>query len=906
MTAHLARIRALPFALRLAPILLLGSVLSLVRLSAPDLWLDEGISYWIARKPLWEVVSYSLSRAFEHPPVYYMMLHGWMRLVGDSEFALRALSWIGMVTATSVVASLARRWFSDKLALLAAVIVVANPMVVDQARDARMYPWLMVFAPLSVYLLDRAVARNRWRDWGLFLIVAALGIGTHYLFGLICLCYALFFVIRWPRLPASRSRFALIFGFFSVIGFLSVLAVPGLRASVLEGFAILLQTPRDPEWVWDLLREWAAGANFRNLPLVAMIPIVALVWGLAVVGVQRARSLSRRQETDLPWLLALLIFLPPVIGVLTMPTSTPRQTSASLPMLLLAVAIGLVAVIRRVRWLGIGLMVGVLGLGLGLSAVSISIAERPFANPLDYIHARASEGEPLVYTYYFDWPLDSYYNRSLPYFNVVPERHQEVSETVIAERAAAVMATGAPSFWLMLFPGPANTDRAERAFNALAFPGERTWFPSGRGVIHYFAPRPLTEQSGDFNWDDQIGLVRWGVDSQAVQAGDALRLQFQWRKLGASDASLLFALTLVASDGSIWANRVSAPCNSRCSTETWTDAVVTDKLAFYVPSDVPPGDYHLHAAWLTPEGTPLLGRSSHDTTGQVDLPLMPVHVTLPASTATQAPFLGKPVGAVLRDGLTLRSIEFNDPVVRAGAALAIPVQLAISAPQPELELQLWLEQGGERVSVAQPLAPAWHPSSTWMPGRMLRVQPRFVIPAALSPGKYRASLAIAAPGAGAAGEAFPIGVMVLEDRPRLFEMPEQGVALDAECDQGIRLARFELPRSTLPGSTVPVTLTWQAGGPAQRNWKVYIHVRDAQNVTVAQVDGYPAGGTVLTTSWMPGEVIIDMHPLFLPTDLPAQDYAVRVGFYDESTFERLRCGDDDGVTLPAPLRVDVQ
>lgn len=901
------RWQASPFALRLAPILLLGSVLALIRLDVTDLWLDEGISYWIARKPLLEVISYCLGRSWEHPPLYYMMLHGWMRLVGDSEFALRSLSWGGMMIAASGVTLLARRWFGDKIALLAALIAVTNPMVIKQARDVRMYAWLMALAALNVYLLERALTRNRWRDWGLFLLAAGLGMATHYLFGLILLGCVLFVALQWRRLPVSRFRFALIVSVFACAVVVVVLMLPGVRNNFLEGFQIWFTSARDPVWFWDVLREWSAGPNFRDLPLVVTAPMVFLVWGLAVAGVVWARSLTPHTVLDLRWLLPLVAFMPPVIGVLTMPTSTPRQTSASVSLWLLAVTIGLAALLRRVRWAAAGLAVILLTANLGLNAHFIAADERPFADPLDYINARAREGEPLVYTYFFDWPLDSYYNRrNLPYYNVVPERHQEVSQAVIQARAADIMATGAPSLWLMLFPGPENTDRAERAFNALAFPTDRTWFPSGRSVIRYFAPRPLAEQTGDYTWAEQIGLMRWGVDVQTLGAGDALRLEFRWQRLQAIEASYLFALTLVGPDGSIWANQVAAPCNGRCPTQAWADAEVSDRLAFYVPADVPPGDYELRGAWLTSQGTPLLGRSGREPTGQVSLPLLTVYISPPAEAALAAPLLSRSSGAAVRAGLTLRSLGFDDPALRGGAMLGIPLQLAVEALQPELEVQLRLERHGQQVSLAQPLAPPWHPSSTWSPGRTLRVQPRFTVPGTLSPGTYRADLVIFDPAAGSAGPAVRVGTLTVEDRPRRFDLPEQGTVLNATCDEGIRLARAEMPQVALPGSTVPVTLIWQAGGPAQRNWKVYVHVRDAQDQTVAQADGYPAGGAALTPSWASGEVVVDTHQVFIPADLAPGDYAVRAGFYDETTFERLRCGDGDGVTLQTPLKVGSQ
>ena len=174
LDAGLGRI---PFVLQTIWVLLLASFLSLWRLGAADLWVDEAISYWIARKPLLELLTYSLSRAWEHPPVYYVLLRLWMGLLGDSEFALRAFSWFGMVLAVTTIATLARRWFGDRIALAAALIAATNPMMVKHARDARMYIWLMALVVLSVYAFDRALLRNRWRDWALFLGVLALAVG---------------------------------------------------------------------------------------------------------------------------------------------------------------------------------------------------------------------------------------------------------------------------------------------------------------------------------------------------------------------------------------------------------------------------------------------------------------------------------------------------------------------------------------------------------------------------------------------------------------------------------------------------------------------------------------------------------------------------------------------------------
>ena len=283
LDAGLGRI---PFVLQTIWVLLLASFLSLWRLGAADLWVDEAISYWIARKPLLELLTYSLSRAWEHPPVYYVLLRLWMGLLGDSEFALRAFSWFGMVLAVTAIATLARRWFGDRIALAAALIAATNPMMVKHARDARMYIWLMALVVLSVYAFDRALLRNRWRDWALFLGVLALAVGMHYLIALVFLCYAIFLVMRWRRLPStSRARFTWILVSLLVLGIAEFSLLSGPRASLVEGINLFLQTPRTLAPLWSVYREWALGNSAQTLPLFVVAPLTFFFWALVAVGI---------------------------------------------------------------------------------------------------------------------------------------------------------------------------------------------------------------------------------------------------------------------------------------------------------------------------------------------------------------------------------------------------------------------------------------------------------------------------------------------------------------------------------------------------------------------------------------------------------------------------------------------
>ncbi len=897
-------LRRWPFILQLTPILLLAWLPAVWRLGASDLGLDEAISHWIAKKPLLEVLRYTMQQSREHPPLYYLFLHLWMRLAGESEFALRVFSGFGGLVGVALVATLARRWFTRGMAVLAALLLATAPMWVLHARDARMYSWLIALTLLNVYALDRGLYRQRWTAWALFFASLLIMLGTHYFSGLLLIGYGGYLIVRWRHLPRpGRIRLALLLAGLALLGGAWVIGQPGPRGSLLETAAFTLRAQRSLPRLGSLLGQWVLGAAAFTLP-VGIIWLLGLpAWLLALFGMVTADRTQKKHD-GLAWLLVLLIPVPILTGFGILPAIQARHVMATFGLFALALALGIARLGQRGRWLAALALVAVLSLNLTLAFRLVTAVGRPFSAPLQYISQRARSDEPVAYTYFFDWPQDNYYNlRRLPARFLLSTDDLISPEDAVLRAEAALADT--PSIWLVLYPGPENTDRLEQAFNQLAFPTARVWFPGDRGVVHYFGTQPLREHTTDMIWENGIALARWWINTDTVAAGDALRLQFEWQSAEGLKEEALLLLKLIGADRATWAEQVWTPCNGRCPTTEWPGGPVLDRLAFYMPPDIPPGTYELRIGWLNPAGVLSLGQLATEPVKQNELLLGEISV-LPAAGAFEdapAPPLRRPIGATLRAGLILNSVDFVEAGVRSGARLAIAMQLAVSAPQPELTAQLLLEGQGEQHRLSAPLAPTWYPSTNWTPNRAVRVQPQFQLPGTVQAGRYQVSLGVLAGGSDRTETMIRIGSLRVEDRPRRFDMPEVGVIMNVTCDEGIRLARFALPAAALPGSQVPLTLIWQAGGPTSRNWKVFAHLVDTNDVVRSQADAYPMAGLALTPSWRRDEVIVDEHRFDLPADLPMGSYRVRLGFYDEATDERLRCGDGDSIILPAALEV---
>ncbi len=85
-----------------------------------------------------------------------------------------------------------------------------------------------------------------------------------------------------------------------------------------------------------------------------------------------------------------------------------------------------------------------------------------------------------------------------------------------------------------------------------------------------------------------------------------------------------------------------------------------------------------------------------------------------------------------------------------------------------------------------------------------------------------------------------------------------------------------------------VTLYWQALAPMARDYSIFVHLLGPDGQMVAQHDGQPFWDVAIpTSSWQPGEKLLDRHALALPDNLPPGDYQLQAGVYYWETLERL-------------------
>lgn len=103
----------------------------------------------------------------------------------------------------------------------------------------------------------------------------------------------------------------------------------------------------------------------------------------------------------------------------------------------------------------------------------------------------------------------------------------------------------------------------------------------------------------------------------------------------------------------------------------------------------------------------------------------------------------------------------------------------------------------------------------------------------------------------------------------------------------LTLTAYAFDERSQPGGDLRVKLIWRAERPTGQNYKVFVHLLDATGQAVAQRDGEPVAWQRPTSTWQPGEEIVDRYGLALPSELPSGSYTLMIGLYEPATGARL-------------------
>jgi mannosyltransferase len=306
---------------------LLMLLVGAVGLTRPALGWDEHATWSAAVRTPWQILALARNMDGVIAP-YYLVMHYWTAVFGDSLTALRLPSLLAVATGVGLAGEWGRRLWGGGVGLTGALILATVPQLSRAAQEARAYGLAFCFAVLATLLLHVAATRPTWSRW-LAYGAAVTVLSYVQLMGLLVLTGHLVAVVLRHRAGGDNR----------LLRVLPTIAAALLVVSPLVWFGVAQRGTQ---------LAWIAPMDLHTVVVAPGAIFAAPTAGLFITGLAftaRGRCPDRRTVRPVTEL-AVLAVLPPAllitVSFLTAPLWVPRYVMwVTVPVALLAaVALG--------------------------------------------------------------------------------------------------------------------------------------------------------------------------------------------------------------------------------------------------------------------------------------------------------------------------------------------------------------------------------------------------------------------------------------------------------------------------------------------------------------------------------------------------------------------------------------
>jgi mannosyltransferase len=360
------------------------------------LWLDEALSANIAALPVGDLLD--ALRHDGHPPLYYLLLHGWMELFGDGDVAVRALSGVIGVAVLPLAWVAGRRAAGLSGARWALVVAALSPYAIRYSTETRMYSLVMLLVLAGYLLVTDALREPTGRRLAAIWLISGLLLLTHYWSFYLLGAVGLVLAARWWRSPADRATTGRVLVAIAAGG---VLFLPWLGGFLYQ--AGHTGTPwgeplRPTEIAQLTLNDLGGGGGVAEGQLGGTALLI-----LALIALFTVRSAGNEITLDVRTartvrlelvIVGLTILLGCLAGYATSATYQSRYAAVFVPFVLLAGAVG-ISRIPGVARVAVGGIVVVLSLAGIVWNMYFERTQSEVA--ADAIAAHAEPGDVVVY-----------------------------------------------------------------------------------------------------------------------------------------------------------------------------------------------------------------------------------------------------------------------------------------------------------------------------------------------------------------------------------------------------------------------------------------------------------------------------------------------------------------------------
>lgn len=527
----------------------------------------------------------------------------------------------------------------------------------------------------------------------------------------------------------------------------------------------------------------------------------------------------------------------------------------------------------------------------------------------DYLDEYARTGDAIVLT---DGSVfERHYAGPLPIYTVPRLRDSDAEEVVsvltrVAEQHRRV--------WFLDYGGAdVIQDLVLYQLASTADPITQQSFPPYRVTLEAYdltgasftvTPLHILDQA---RFDGQLVARRLGFSPEPVDAGRPLGVTVEWQAQARMSRDYSVSFVLRDAAGHDWGkvDEYFADSDGLPTSEWQRNDTHRDWYLLQVLPGTPPGTYQVQAVVYDPvslERLPVLGESGAPVGTEVTVGTVEVGrpATPPSLDALDIPH---PREIQLTESIQLLGYGLNDDPMTPGEYRTLTLfWRATEDVTVDYDLRLrWQDDDGNTWAEAT-LENAFHPTSRWQEGEIVRAQYDLMLDAGAPAGQAILGLDLvqATNGQPLTGSNVELTQLQVAAPERQFTPPEQ-IAYPQEADLGevVKLLGYDLDRTTVaPGETLHLMLYWQARAEMETSYTVFTHLLDAEQQIRGQKDSVPLNGAWPTTGWLPGEVVTDEYVIPVAADAPPGSYTVEVGMYEAATGARLPVRDAAGEPVP--------
>jgi mannosyltransferase len=602
------------FLLLVIVILLVATATRLHLLDTQSLWGDEGNSYVQATRSFKAIADHA-GRDI-HPPGYYWLLAVWMKLVGEGEFALRALSTFASIISVAFTAALGTRLFGRLAGVTAAIFVALNTFSIYYAQEMRMYALLAMWSVAAIWFFVRFI-RTPGKNSAIALgIVNAAGLYTQYAFPFVMLTQGMLFML-WVFADVrqidrnnneSNSQATALLKYYVAANVLTLLLFAPWLPTAWRQITTWPNTG-EPIPTTDALTKiiayFAYGITVGNGTTIMVIFFllfgllvppnsqrrewwrlsIPAIWVLLTVGLFLVMGLFREANLKLllPAQLAFAIWMGRGVSILwhTKPRRTNLPIFRAIPKIAATVSVFAL----------------VLGIWDGLDALyhAPEYQRDNYREIVKIIEADLRPGDAIILAAPNQQEVFSYYYTGDAPIFPLPRGLGGDDNATLAE-AREILRSYDRIFailWGLDERDPNNI--VENTLDSEAFEADSTWY-GGVRLVRYVTPVEFaTFHDSGVRFSDTITLEQYAISNEiTINPGDIIQLQLIWSTNTSLDTRYKVFVQLLDVDGFLVAQRDAEPGGGLSPTISWqVNQLITDNHALIMPKDLPPSHYQL-------------------------------------------------------------------------------------------------------------------------------------------------------------------------------------------------------------------------------------------------------------------------------------------------------------------------